>query len=513
MRDETIAFGPFVLDLKNGSLLRSGTPVRIGGRALEILRMLVAAEGNTVGKDDLLQQIWPNQVVEDNALQAQVSALRRALEHEGDGSYIVTVPGRGYRFVGSKQRSDVTLEPTDAREASPSNRSIAVVPFRNLSSEPEQEYFVDGMVEDIITGLSRIRWLFVIAPNSTFSFKGRSVDVKTIGRELGVRYLLEGSVRKAGDRLRVTVTLVEAETGIHLWHERYDRRLDDIFALQDELTISVVGALEPTLRRIEIERVKRKRPESLDAYDLVLRAMPYAYSHIAADATAAIPLLQKALELEPDYPAAHAPLALSYFARYSRGGLRSEDRAAAIRHARAASAAGDDATALGIAGFVVSLVEHDQPAAIALFDRALSISASNIFALWCSAIALSWMGQTDIAIERAQRALQLSPLDPLNYLAYNALAMSYFQTKRYGEAYEAARHSVRLNANFSVSQSFLVAALIGLGRVEDARLAAQRLLAVDPTFTVERFAVTVAFEPTVFQPFADAWKLAGILQD
>lgn len=510
MSSGTVVFGPFVLDLNNGSLMRDGAPVRIGGRALEILRVLVAAEGNTVSKDDLLQQVWPSQVVEDNALQAQVSALRRALEHESDDTHIVTVPGRGYRFVGARPGGDATPVANNLREASPASRSIAVVPFRNLSSEPEQGYFVDGMVEDIITGLSRIRWLFVIAPNSTFSFKGRSIDAKAIGRELGVRYLLEGSVRKAGNRVRVSVTLVEAETGIQLWHERYDRLLDDIFALQDELTMSVVGALEPTLRRIEIERVKRKRPESLDAYDLVLRAMPYAYSHIAADATAAIPLLQKALELEPDYPAAHAPLALSYFARYSRGGLRSEDRAAAIRHARAASAAGDDATALGIAGFVVSLVEHDQPAAIALFDRALSISASNIFALWCSAIALSWMGQTETAIERAQRALQLSPLDPLNYLAYNALAMSYFQTRRYGEAYEAARHSVRLNANFSVSQSFLVTALVGLGRVEDARVAVKRLLAVDPTFTIKRFAVTVAFDPSVFQPFSDAWRVAGI---
>jgi len=191
--------------------------------------------------------------------------------------------------------------------------------------------------------------------------------------------------------------------------------------------------------------------------------------------------------------------------------LHEEDRAAAIRHARAASIeSGDDATALGISGFVVSLVEHDDATAIKLLDRALALSNSNIFALWCSAIALSWMGVTQTAIERAQRALQLSPFDPLNYLAYNALAISYFQTGRFGEAYDAPRRSVQLNPRFSVSHSFMVAALVGLARDEDAKLAAQRLLALDPSFTVRRFGVTVAIRPEVFTPFADAWRAAGI---
>ena len=504
MGTDEITFGPFRLDLKQRILSREGEPVRLGTRTLDILCALASANGELVTKDSLMAAVWPNQVIEDNALQVQVSALRKALEEGKDGqSYVITVPGRGYRFTS--QSSGATL--AAARSLS---RSIAVLPFLNMSSDPEQEYFADGMVEEIIAGLSRVKWLLVIARNSSFVYKGKAVDVKQVARELGVRYVVEGSVRKAGHRVRITVQLVEAETGIQLWVERYDRQLDDIFALQDEITLCVVGAIEPGLRKAEIERVKRKRPESLDAYDLVLRAMPFVHSHIAQEASAALPLLEKALQLEPDYPAVHASLALAYHTRY-RTHLREEDRAAAIHHARAASTdAVDDAMSLGISGFVTALDEHDQANAIKLFDRALALSSSEMFTLWCSSIALAFMGQTATAIERAQRALQLSPFDQFNFLAYNALAISYLHTQRYGEAYDAARRSVQLNPQFFVSYLFLVAALVGLRRVEDAKLSAQRLLELNPTFTIKRYAVTANIEPSVFEPFADAWRAAGL---
>src|SRR5215469_1371277 len=205
--------------------------------------------------------------------------------------------------------------------ALPNKPSIAVLPFQNMSGDPEQDYFCDGMVEDIITGLSRIRWLFVIARNTTFTYKGKAVDVKQIGRELGVRYVLEGSVRKAGDRVRITGQLIDAAIGTHVWAERYDRKFDDIFALQDELTLSVVGAIEPSLRLAEIERVKRKRPDSLDAYDLVLQAQPDVYSGMPDRATKALPLLERALALNADYALAHAFAAMSYHNRFLRAGL------------------------------------------------------------------------------------------------------------------------------------------------------------------------------------------------
>src|SRR3984893_2808863 len=281
-----------------------------------------------------------------------------------------------------------------------------------MSGDLEQEYFADGVVEDIITGLSRIKWLFVIARNSSFSYKNRSVDVKQIGRELGVPYVLEGSVRKAANRVRITGQLVDAQTGVHLWAERYDRSLDDIFALQDEITLAVLGAIEPNLRAAEIERVKRKRPESLDAYDLVLRALPFVYTAMPEDAAKAMPLLEKALELEPSYAIAYAHLAWYLHQRFSRGGLREEDRVAAIRHAHSAiTHGGDDATALAVAAFVTALDEHDGATALNLFDRALALSNSNVFALRCSAVTLAWMGSPEREIERAQLALRLSPYD------------------------------------------------------------------------------------------------------
>src|ERR1700693_871630 len=270
----------------------------------------------------------------------------------------------------------VAVEPS-ATLALPDRPSIAVLPFANMSGDAEQDYFADGMVEDIITGLSRIKWLFVIARNSTFVYKGKPVDVKQVGRELGVRYLLEGSVRKAGNQVRVTSQLIDTADATHVWAERYDRALDDIFALQDELTMSVVGTIEPNLRRAEIERAKRKRPDSLDAYDLYLRALPFATTCMPEDADRALPLLDRAIRFEPDYAIVHAMIAWCHEQRYLRGGLQEETRAAALRHARAAVAAGgDDAPALAIGGFVMGIIEHDLATAL---DANLPVACTQPF--------------------------------------------------------------------------------------------------------------------------------------
>ena len=229
----------------------------------------------------------------------------------------------------------------------PEKPSVAVLPFSNLSGDPEQEYFADGMVDDIITGLARINWLFVIARNSTFTYKGRAVDVKQVGRELGVRYVLEGSVRKAGGSVRVTGQMIDASTGAHVWAERYDRSSDDIFALQDEIALSAVGAIAPSVRRAEIERVRRKRPDSLDAYDLVLRAQPDVDSGMPEQVTRALALLERAIELDPAYALAHGNAAMCHHCLFLRAGLQEVNRAASIRHARSAIVHGqDDALAL-----------------------------------------------------------------------------------------------------------------------------------------------------------------------
>src|SRR5262249_17165460 len=250
-------------------------------------------------------------------------------------------------------------------------------PFANMSGDAEQDYFVDGMVEDIITGLSRIKWLFVIARNSSFAYKGKSPDIRQVGRELGVRYVLEGSVRRAAGRVRIPGKLIEAKTGRHIWAERYDRAIDDVFALQDEITASVVGAIEPSLRQAEIERVKRKRPEDLDAYDLVLRAIPLAFTAMPDGVRQALPLLERALALEPDSALAHGFASYCHEILFMRAGGLEENRQGAIRHAHAAIIhGGDDAMALALGGFSIGIVEHDRAAAREAFEAAVALSPS-----------------------------------------------------------------------------------------------------------------------------------------
>jgi TolB-like protein len=510
-----LLFEKYELDCDRRELRRGTDLVPLEPKAFDFLAYVVQNRDRVVTKDDLIAAVWDGRIVSEAAMATCLSAARTAIGDDGEQQRLIkTLPRKGIRFVGHVREERSRALPLDGASAAllalPDKPSIAVLAFQNISSDPEQEYFADGMVEDIISGLSRIRWLPVIARNSSFAYKGRSVDIKQIGRDLGVRYVLEGSVRKAGNRVRVTAQLIEAESGVHIWAERYDRQLEDVFALQDELTLSVVGAIEPNLRKAEIERVKRKRPDSLDAYDLVLRALPITYSHVAQDTATAIPFLEKALALQPGYAAAHAALAWCHHFRF-RTWLQEEDRSAAIHHARAAVVGGsDDATALAIAGFVISLDEHDQPTALNAFDQALAISNSNIFALACSALILSFMGETEIAIERAERALRLSPFDSLNYLSYNALAIAHFTHGRYDDSCAAARRSVQSNPRFSVCHLFLAAALVRLGRDQEARDEASRVMALDSGFTVQRFAVTVAIEPAVFALLADAWRAAGL---
>jgi adenylate cyclase len=406
---------------------------------------------------------------------------------------------------------DGTAAATPTAPAIPERPSIAVLPFRNLSADPEQEYFAEGMVEDIITGLSRIRWLFVIARNSSFTYKGQAVDVKRVGRELGVRYVLGGSVRKLGKRVRITTQLIEAKTGVHVWSERYDRSLDDIFALQDEITLSTVGAIEPSLRTAEIERVKRKRPENLDAYDLVLRAQLHIGTGMPEEARIAVSLLERALALEPDYGLAHGYLGWCFEVLFVRGGLDPEMAAAAVRHAHAAITNGrDDATALGLAGFVISLVEHDRPTAIEAFEAALALSPSCSVALIFGSIAMGWANEAERALAWGERAVRLSPFDRLIFAAHIGLAVGHFARDRYEEAASAARRAIQFNPGFSVAHWVLAASLAGLGRIPEAKLAAAQVLALSPDFTTAETCACIGVPAVLASPFTKASRAAGL---
>jgi adenylate cyclase len=393
----------------------------------------------------------------------------------------------------------------------PDRPSIAVLPFQNMSGDPEQDYFVDGMVEDIITGLSRIKWLFVIARNSTFAYKGRATDVKQVGRELGVRYVLEGSVRKAGDRVRITGQLIDTATGSHVWAERYDRNFDDIFALQDEITLSVVGAIEPSLRLAEIERVKRKRSDSLDAYDLVLQTQHDVYARMPERATKALLLLERALAFDPNYALAHAYAAECYHTLFLRGGLREENRTASIRHAEAAIANGaDDASALAFAGFVIGMDKHDHAAAFTTFEAALSVSPSSALTYILGSLILAFSGQAERAIEWADRGLRLSPLDPHRSPAFVSCAFGHFYRGRYEEAAAAGRKAIQFSPGFSVSYVALAAPLVKLGRIEEAKAAAARVLELQPTFRCSRNFAASGCVPALAAALTEALVAAGL---
>ena len=375
-----------------------------------------------------------------------------------------------------------------ARLALPEKPSIAVLPFQNMSGDPEQEYFVDGMVEDIITGLSRIKWLFVIARNSSFTYKGKAIDVRQVGRELGVRYVLEGGVRKAGNRLRITAQLLEAETGAHLWADRYDGGLEDVFDLQDKITAGIVGIIEPNLRRAEIERARRKRPDSLNAYDLYLRALPHLASVMPQDAAIGMGYLEEAVQIDPNYAAAHAYLAWALEMRFVRGGFSEEDAASALRHARAALAhGGDDATALAVAALTILHIGHDLEAASGAIARAVSLNGSCATAFYFGAHVHALSGDAAIAEDYAARALRLSPFDPFSFMALYSLAMVRVRERRFDDAAALCSKSVQANPRFSTLYAFQTAILAEASRDEEARSAASRLLELEPNFHVRPF--------------------------
>jgi adenylate cyclase len=447
-------------------------------------------------------------ISEDAWRQVQSKMAAKFVDTGEQSLKYIARPVRVYRVdVGNQSAA----EPAAPTLPLPDKASIAVLPFQNISGDPEQEYFTEGMVEDIITGLSRIKWLFVIARNSTLTYKGRAIDMKQIGRELGVRYVLEGSVRRVADRVRITGQLIDAVSGAHVWAERYDRKSDDIFALQDEITLSVVGAIEPSLRLAEVERVKRKRPDSLDAYDLVLQAQPDVFSGMPDRATKALALLDRALALNSNYALAHAFAAMCYHNRFLRAGLHQQDRMASVQHAQAAMAHGqDDALALTFAGFSIGMDAHDRNSAFAAFDAALALSPSSALTYYCGSAILGWSGEAERAIEWAERAIRLSPFDPWRFVAYHGLTLGHFHRGRYQEAADSAYKAVQANPGHSISRMLLAAALAKLGRLDEAKAAAAHVLELQPTFRYSKQFSGVNCAPALAASLGEALRESGL---
>lgn len=386
--------------------------------------------------------------------------------------------------VGGESAPERSAVPTVAVQPLPlpDRPSIAVLPFDNMSGDREQDYFADGMVEEIITALSRFKSLFVIARNSSFAYKGKSVDIKRVGQELGVRYVLEGSVRKAGNRVRITGQLIEAATGNHIWADRFDGDLEDVFGLQDKVTSNVVGLIAPRLEQAEFERVRQKPTDKLDSYDLYLRGM--ALIHQRASLADAYKLFKHAIELDPQFAAAHAMLAWTWMARQATTGspLDGPERFEAVKHARLASRLGEeDAFVQSTAGHALTYLGHDYDLGSSMVEEAITLNPNLGFA-WYSRGWVSLMcGETERAIESFDYMIRLSPLDPLRVSAWIGMAHAYFWLERYEEGCKVARRSLRFNSNAHSLGAFIINA-IRAGDAGEARKAIARLLRVHPGF-------------------------------
>ncbi len=395
----------------------------------------------------------------------------------------------------------------------PDKPSIAVLPFDNMSGDPEQEYFADGIVEDIITGLSRLKWLFVIARNSSFTYKGRAVDVKQVGRDLGVRYVLEGSVRKAANRVRITGQLIDASTGTHLWADRFDGELADIFDLQDQVTQSVVGAIAPKLEQAEIERSQRKPTESLDAYDFYLRGMA-AFHHFTKSANAeAQAHFTRAFERDPNYAAAYGMAARCYAQRKGFGWVvdHQNESIEACRLARKAASLGrDDAVALAAAGFGLYMAGEIGDGD-AFIDRALVLNPNLAWAWHVSGMAKALLGKVDMVVERASHAMRLSPQDPQLFAMHAIVALGHFFAGREDEAYRCAEAALREKSNFVLAAGMAAASAAVSGRSEDAEKAMARLREIDPARRISNLKEWLAFQrPEDFDRWANALRKAGL---
>ncbi|PWK60752.1 winged helix-turn-helix domain-containing tetratricopeptide repeat protein [Aminobacter sp. AP02] len=501
MQGSRFAFGPFVLDSAAGTLLRNDVPIAIGYRALRLLAALAAQPGEILSKAELMDAAWPGTSVEEGNLTVQIAQLRKLLGPAADGGeWISTVPRVGYRFtgvveqLGSGKRNSLPL---------PGKPSISVLPFVNVSNDPEQEIFADGLTEDLITDLSRHAGLFVIARNSAFTYKGKAVDVRAIAEELGVRYLLEGSARHLAGRVRINAQLVDAASGEHLWAERFDRSLDDIFAVQDEVTSKIVEAL---LGRLRTPPPPRNRPKSLEAYDLCIRARRLM-DDSPQTAREAHLMLTRAVSLDPDYAEAYRWLAINHWMGWVHSGGPAEPaRTAALELARKAVAIDpNDAGCRWVLAYLLAY-ERSFAEADAEFCRAIELdpNEADTYAALSDIAVLA--GRVEEGLEHIRKAFRLNPFPASWY--YLTLGQAQYAHRDYEAAVETLRRDETYRTS---SRRFLAASLAQLGRLEEARAEAELFLVANPGFTTGHWAATEPFrDAATLEHFVDGYRKAGL---
>jgi len=528
-------FTDFEIDVARQELRRAGAIVHLEPQVFDLLVHLIRHRDRIVSKDELIDAIWQGRIVSETALSTRISTARRALGDSGDDqSLIRTIYKRGFRFVGevveyvstpdaiagglgrSPQPADSNgpkLLPDAEPLPLPDKPSIAVLPFQNMSRDPDQEYFADGLTEDIITGLSRQRWFFVIARNSTFTYKSQAIDVRDVARQLGVRYVLEGSVRKAENRVRVTGQLIDALTGNHLWAEKYDRALADIFALQDDITNRVIGSVSPQILMAEAARVQRKQPTSIDAWDLVIQSVPHMWRMSAQDHRRAQELLERAIVLDPNYAHPHALLGWTYVTMYNL-----DTRTPLVEFNDKALAAGAKALALDDEepwGHLVVGLGHARRRRpeLALQHLARSVELNPSFALGHAGLgyALACGGQPERGLRALEQAHRLSPRDPfLVIYAPIVRYMAFFALGRYEEAIAVCRSTTALHPNHAGAWRVMTVSLGLLGRIDEAKEALAHALALLPDLSSNVELITPYADPADRARFLEGFRKAGL---
>jgi TolB-like protein/Tfp pilus assembly protein PilF len=520
-------FSNHILDTGRRELSRDGRSVAVEPQVFDLLVYLVENRDRVVSKDDLIENIWSGRLVSDSTLTSRINAARKAIGDSGAGQKLIrTAPRKGLRFVATVCTQAAKPSPTAASiplpdQASeppppalplPDRPAIAVLPFTNMSGDPEQEYFSDGISEDIITALSKLRWFFVIARNSSFVYKGRAVHIKRVAKELGVGYVVEGSVRKSGDRVRITAQLNDVSTGSHIWAERYDRDLADVFAVQDEITESIVAAIEPQLYAAENFRAQRKPPGSLDAWDLVMRALSHYWRVTRQDSLVAQALLEKAIAIDPNYGQALGLLATSHISSAHMGWANMAAVVPIAKRAALAAVEADREDAWAHHGLAYAyLFARRFDDSLAEFELALRLNPNFSLAQAFYGVTLCYCGRWQEGDLAVRRALRLSPRDPFSAIYHGIAAYAQFIGNNYDTAIRLAQQALRQRGDFVGGHRVLTAAAGMAGYGELAKTALQQLRRAQPDISLAWIANELPMkQPADREHYLEGFRRAGL---
>jgi TolB-like protein len=519
-------FDDLTLDIDRRELRRGSDIISVEPQVFDLLVFLVQNRDRVVSKDDLIASVWGGRVVSESTLTSRINAARNAVRDSGVVQKLIrTIPRKGFRFVGAvhAEPGGEAAHPGGPSPDKPLGQSrpgvplrnrpaIAVLPFINMSGDPEQEYFSDGITEDIITALSKLRWFFVIARNSSFIYKGRAVHMKLIAEELGIDYVVEGSVRKSGDRVRITAQLNDVTTGSHIWAEHYDRGVADVFAVQDEITEAIVAAIEPQLYAAENFRAQRKQPDSMDAWDLLIRGLSHYWRVTRQDNLVAQALLEKAIAIDPSYGQALGVLATSYIfgAHMGWADLAAVGPAAERAALTAIMADSEDPWARHALGGVYLFARHFDES-LAEFELALQLNPNFWLAQGYYALALCYCGRWEEGNLAARRALRLSPRDPLSAIYCGITAYAQFLGRNYDEAMRLAREGIRQRGDFVGAHRVLTAAAGMAGQDDIASTALQQLRRAQPNISLAWIAKYMPIKlDTDREHYLEGFRRAGL---